>query len=142
MIFFDHFFILNENDQVLNEICLLLYNLSERIFDTRDLVRFSDEKAKVTQLTTTENTMIFVWGVKPGQEVEAHMHPGGQDTWIMIEGELTYYLGNSKTKRIRAGQIDVAPKNEVHGCMNEDKEEAVFISIYSPREIGFQVAQK
>ena len=120
----------------------MLYNLSERIFDTRNLVRFSDEKAKVIQVTATENTMIFLWGVKPGQEVEAHTHPGGQDTWIMIEGELTYYLGNGKTKRIHAGQIDVAPKSEVHGCINEGKEKAVFISIYSPKEIGFQVAQK
>jgi quercetin dioxygenase-like cupin family protein len=68
--------------------------LSERIFDTRDLVRSSDEKAKVIQVTATENTIIFVWGVRPGQEVEAHTHLGGQDTWIMIEGELTYYLGN------------------------------------------------
>jgi quercetin dioxygenase-like cupin family protein len=57
-----------------------VYGLSERIVDARNLVRFSDEKAKVTQLTATENTMIFVWGVKLGQEVEAHTHPGGQDT--------------------------------------------------------------
>jgi quercetin dioxygenase-like cupin family protein len=116
--------------------------LSERIFDARNLVRFSDEKAKVTQLTATENTMIFVWGVKPGQEVEAHTHPGGQDTWIMIEGDLTYYLGNSKTKRIHAGQIDVASKNIIHGCVNEGNKDAIFVSIYSPKEIGFQVAQK
>ena len=141
MFFYDHFFALNQIDQVLNEIFLLLYNL-ERIFDTKNLVRFSDEKAKVIQVTATEKTMIFLWGVRPEQEVEAHTHPGGQDTWIIIEGELTYYLGNEKTKRIHAGQIDVAPKNEVHGCVNEGKEDATFISIYSPREIGFQVAQK
>jgi quercetin dioxygenase-like cupin family protein len=33
----------------------------------------------------------------------------------MMQGELTYYLGNGKTQRICAGQIDVAPKKEVHG---------------------------
>ena len=119
-----------------------LYRLSERIFDVRDLVKFSDEKAKVTKITATENTIIFVWGVKPGQQVEAHTHPGGQDTWIMVQGELTYYLGNGKTKSIHAGQIDVASKNYVHGCMNEGKQDAIFVSIYSPRDIGFQPAQK
>jgi quercetin dioxygenase-like cupin family protein len=121
---------------------LLLYILCERIFDLRDLVKFSDEKAKVTQITATENTIIFVWGVKPGQEVQAHTHPGGQDTWIMMQGELTYYLGNGKTKRIHAGQIDVASKNDIHGCINEGRQNAVFVSIYSPRDIGFQPAQK
>lgn len=116
--------------------------MSDRIFDVRNLVEFSDKRAKVIQVTATENTIIFVWGVKPGQEVEAHTHPGGQDTWIMIQGELAYYLGNGETKRIRAGQIDVASKNEIHGCINEGEEDAIFISIYSPKEIGFQIAQK
>jgi len=115
--------------------------LSERIFDVRDLVKFSGEKAKVTQVAATENTIIFVWGIKPGQEVEAHTHPGGQDTWIMMQGELAYYLGNGKTKRIHAGQI-VASKNDIHGCINEGSEGAIFVSIYSPRDIGFQPAQK
>jgi quercetin dioxygenase-like cupin family protein len=121
---------------------MYLYGLSERIFDVRNLVKFSDEKAKVTKITATENTMIFVWGVKPGQQVEAHIHPGGQDTWIIVQGELTYYLGNGKTKTICAGQIDVAPKDYVHGCVNESKQDAVFISIYSPKDIGFEPAQK
>lgn len=73
--------------------------MCERIFDLRDLVKFSDEKAKVTQITATENTIIFVWGVKPGQEVQEHTHPGGQDTWIMMQGELTYYLGIGKNQK-------------------------------------------
>ena len=119
-----------------------LYSLSDRIFDLRNLAKFSDEKAKVIQITATGNTIIFVWGVKPGQEVEAHTHPGGQDTWIMMQGELTYYLGNGKTKSIHTGQIDVASKNDIHGCINEGKEDAIFVSIYSPRDIGFQPAQK
>jgi hypothetical protein len=56
----------------------------------------------------------------------------------MMQGELTYYLGNGKTKRIHAGQIDVALKNNIHGCINEGSENAIFVSIYSPRDIGFQ----
>jgi quercetin dioxygenase-like cupin family protein len=75
-----------------------------RIFDIGNLVGFSDEKAKVVQIAATENTLIFAWR----QEVGAHTHPGGQDTWIMLQGQLTYYLGNGKTKRIHVGQIDIA----------------------------------
>jgi quercetin dioxygenase-like cupin family protein len=50
-----------------------------------------------------------------------------------MQGELTYYLGDGKTKSIHAGQIDVASKNDIHGCINEGKEDAIFVSIYSPR---------
>jgi len=113
-----------------------------RIFTVKDVVLFSDEKALVTQVSSTDNMTIFVWGVKPGQEVEAHIHPKGQDTWIMIQGELTYYLGNGQTEKIKAGQIDVAPKDIVHGCINEGNEDAIFISVHSPRDIGFEKAQK
>jgi len=114
----------------------------ERIYSVKDIIKFSEEKAKVTEVVTTEHSIIFVWGVKPGQEVEAHIHPKGQDTWIMIQGELTYYLGNGQSKKINADQIDVAPKNVVHGCMNEGKEDVIFLSIYSPRDIGYEKAQK
>jgi len=114
----------------------------ERVYVIKDIVKFSDEKATVTQVAATEHSIIFVWGVKPGQEVEAHIHPIGQDTWIMIQGELTYYLGNGKVKKIKAGQIDIAPKRIVHGAINEGKEDAIFTSIYSPRDIGYEKAKK
>jgi len=114
----------------------------DRIFAVKDVAKFSDVKARVTQVATSEHSIIFVWGVRPGQEIEPHTHPKGQDTWIMVQGELTYYLGNGQTEKIEAGQIDVAPKNEVHGCVNEGKEDAIFISIYSPKEIGYELAKK
>ncbi len=114
----------------------------ERVFSIKDTVKFSDEKARVTQVASSEHAIIFLWGVKPGQEVEAHTHPKGQDTWIVIQGELTYYLGDGQTKTIAAGQIDVAPKDNVHGCVNEGKEDAIFVSVYSPKEIGYERAQR
>ena len=114
----------------------------KRIFTIKDIVKFSNDKSIVKQVAATEHSIIFVWGVKPGQEVEAHTHPKGQDTWIMIKGELTYYLGNGQVKKIKSGQIDVAPKNMVHGCVNEGSEDAIFISIYSPRDIGYEESQR
>lgn len=114
----------------------------DRIFTIKDVVRFSDKQATATQISVTDNSRVFVWGVKPGQEVEAHIHPNGQDTWIMIQGELTYYLGNSQKKKIIVGQIDVAPPSIVHGCVNEGKDDAIFVSIYSPKDIGFELLQK
>lgn len=114
----------------------------KRVYEIKDMVKFSDERATVTQVAATDHSIIFVWGIKPGQEVEAHIHPKGQDTWVMIQGELTYYLGDGRTEKIKAGQIDVAPKKAVHGCYNTSKENAIFLSIYSPREIGYQKAKK
>jgi quercetin dioxygenase-like cupin family protein len=104
---------------------------TDRIFDVEKLVRFSKEKAIVTEISITKYSGIAVWGVHPGQEVPAHTHPDGQDTWIIIRGELTYYLGNGEKKIISSGQIDIAEPLQVHGAINEGSEDVVFLSIYS-----------
>jgi quercetin dioxygenase-like cupin family protein len=103
----------------------------QRIFDVEKSVRFSDKKAIMTEIVVTKHSSIAVWGVRPGQQVPAHIHPDGQDTWIVVRGELTYYLGDGQKKIITAGQIDVAEPSQVHGAINEGSEDAVFLSIYS-----------
>ncbi len=113
---------------------------SQRIFDSEACVRFSDEKATVTEIIVTAHSSIAVWGVRPGQQVPAHTHPDGQDTWVMIRGELSYYLGNGQRKTIRAGQLDVAASDQVHGALNEGSEDAVFLSIYSAPKLGWAAA--
>ncbi len=115
--------------------------MSPRTFNAEQLVRFSAEKATVTELSITDFTSIAVWGVRPGQEVPAHTHPDGQDTWVMVRGELTYYLGGGQRRTIRAGDLDVADKNRVHGARNESAADAIFLSIYSAPKLGWEKAE-
>jgi quercetin dioxygenase-like cupin family protein len=115
--------------------------MSNRIFNVEQTVRFSEAKATVTELSVTDFTSIAVWGVRPGQEVPAHTHPDGQDTWVMMRGELTYYLGGGRRRVIRAGDVDVADKNQVHGARNESEADAVFLSIYSAPKLGWEKAE-
>ena len=114
--------------------------MSQRALDPAALVRFSDEKATVTEISITEHSSIAVWGVRPGQEVPAHIHPDGQDTWVMLRGSLSYYLGNGERATIRAGHVDVADHHQVHGAINEGTEDAVFVSIYSAPKLGWEKA--
>ena len=114
--------------------------MNQRTFDPEALVKFSDAKPVVTEIVITEHSSIAVWGVRPGQEVPAHIHPDGQDTWIMLRGALTYYLGNGERKAIRAGQVDIADHHQVHGAVNEGNEDAVFLSIYSAPKLGWEKA--
>ena len=114
--------------------------MNQRTFNAAELVRFSDEKATVTEIAITEHGSIAVWGVRPGQEVPAHTHPDGQDTWVMLRGALTYYLGHGERRTIRAGHVDVADRDQVHGAVNEGAEDAVFLSIYSAPKLGWAKA--
>jgi quercetin dioxygenase-like cupin family protein len=112
--------------------------MNERIFAFADHVRFSEQAATVTEIILTEHSSIAVWGVKPGQQVHAHIHPDGQDTWVMIRGTLIYYLGSGQSQSLTVGQVAIAEKNQVHGAVNEGLEDAVFVSIYSARQLGYE----
>lgn len=115
--------------------------MSQRILHALEAVQFSRDKATVTELSITRSASIAVWGVRPGQEVPAHTHPDGQDTWVMLRGELTYCLGRGERRVIRTGDVDVADIGEVHGALNEGREDAVFLSIYSAPKLGWQRAE-
>lgn len=112
----------------------------ERIFALESYARFSNSRAKVTQVVATDNSSIAVWAVQPGQEVEAHIHPSGQDTWVMLKGTLTYYLGNGQRQTLSAGQCALAAQSQIHGAVNDGTEDAVFVSIYSAPKIGYTKA--
>ncbi len=107
----------------------------ERSIDALAHVRFSDSNATVTELSATDFGSVAVWGVRPGQEVPAHFHPDGQDTWVVLRGSLTYFVGNGQTREIHAGTVDIADRREVHGARNSGVEDAVFLSIYSARSL-------
>lgn len=115
--------------------------MTERTFNVERLVRFSDEKARVTELVVSEFSGITVWGVRPGQEVSAHTHPNGQDAWVVLRGELTHYLGRGAQHAIRASDLDIADRHEVHGAGNDGSEDAVFLSIYDTPDIGWAKAE-
>ena len=114
--------------------------MAQRTFDPAKFVQFSESKATVTEIVITEHSSIAVWGVRPDQEVPAHTHPDGQDTWVMLRGELTYYLGNDQRRTIRAGEIDVASPDQVHGAVNQSDTDAVFLSIYNAPKLGWHAA--
>jgi quercetin dioxygenase-like cupin family protein len=73
----------------------------------------------ITEVAITDNSSIAIWGVKPGQTVEAHFHPDGQDTWIVLQGNLAYYLGHNQTQILSKGQLAIATPEQIHGAVNE-----------------------
>ncbi|MBE0088786.1 cupin domain-containing protein, partial [Escherichia coli] len=63
-------------------------------------------------------SIIVVWHVHPGQEIAAHIHPHGQDTWTVLSGMADYFQGNGIVRALREGEIAVARPGQVHGARN------------------------
>jgi len=110
----------------------------QRIFNLDQIAQFSQQGATVTQVIETQDSSIAVWGVQPQQIIQPHYHPDGQDTWIILKGTLTYYLGDGQSQILHQGEVAIAEKDQIHGAVNHSQENVIFVSIYSAPQIGYQ----
>lgn len=110
-----------------------------RIFDGAEFVQKSDGEPIRSVVTESSDTVVVMWYVLPGQTIQPHFHPSGQDTWIILSGNGEYILdAEGTTKPISSGQIVVAHTGQVHGVINKGSEPLQFVSVLSPQDAGYQ----
>jgi quercetin dioxygenase-like cupin family protein len=111
-----------------------------RIFKSADFFQPADNEPVRSVITESKEATVVAWYIKPGQQICAHIHPNGQDTWTILQGRGEYYLDETKnTQSIVAGDIVLAHTGCVHGVFNNGDEPLVFISVVSPSEAGYQL---
>jgi mannose-6-phosphate isomerase-like protein (cupin superfamily) len=79
--------------------------MESRIFSVTEYIRPSDGEPIRSVVLETKDSAVVVWHAHPGQEITAHVHPDGQDTWTVISGEAEYYQGGGKVAHLKAGDI-------------------------------------
>jgi quercetin dioxygenase-like cupin family protein len=90
----------------------------------------------------SEESSDIVRHASPGQEIAAHVHPLGQDTWTVVSGEADYYQGGGAISRIRAGDIAIARPGQIHDAINSGFEPFVFVSVVASGNAGFALAEE
>ncbi len=113
-----------------------------RQFSIADFIQPSDGEPIRSVVLETPESVIVVWHVQPGQEIAAHVHPYGQDTWTVLSGTADYFQGNGVVSRINTHDIVVAKPNQVHGARTIGNEAFVFVSVVSPGDAGYVLAEK
>jgi len=113
-----------------------------RIFPVAGYVRPSDGEPIRSVVLETSECAVVVWHAHPGQEIAAHIHPHGQDTWTVISGEADYYQGESVVAHLKAGDIAIAKPGQVHGSLNTGSEPFIFVSVVASGNAGFALAEK
>jgi quercetin dioxygenase-like cupin family protein len=113
-----------------------------RLFSVADYVRPSEAEPIRSVVVETEHCVIIVWHAHPGQEIAAHIHPHGQDTWTVISGQADYYQGNGSVTHICVGDIAVAHPGQVHGAINTGSTPFIFVSVVASSNAGFALAEK
>jgi quercetin dioxygenase-like cupin family protein len=111
----------------------------KRIFQSSDFVQPTmDEEPKRSIITESADAVVVMWHLLPGQRIRPHVHPDGQDTWIVISGSGEYSFDEGKaTTPIACGQIVVAHLGQVHGVLNNTNEPLQILSVVSPADAGY-----
>ncbi|PZV15393.1 MAG: cupin domain-containing protein [Leptolyngbya sp.] len=110
-----------------------------RIFNSSQFFQPTDGEPIRSVISESDNAVVVVWYIKPGQTIPAHYHPNGQDTWTILAGKGEYYLDKAgATRAIAAGDVAIAPTGCVHGVINNGDEPLVFVSVVSPADAGYQ----
>lgn len=110
----------------------------QRIFNVADFIQPSPDLPIRSVLLETKDSVIVVWHAKPGQEIGAHVHPAGQDSWVVVSGQADYYQGDGVRRPLAKGQVAVARPGEVHGAFNTGDEDFVFVSVVSSNTAGYE----
>ena len=95
-------------------------------------------------LARTKDTPRFTCSVidfAPGRVLEPHSHPDEDDSFYILEGELTFMLGGEDVKA-PAGTFVLVPPGVEHGFRNDTAEPVRILNIHAPagfdRRIGLE----
>lgn len=113
-----------------------------RVFPVASYIRPSDGEPIRSVVLETSESAVVVWHAHPGQEIAAHIHPHGQDTWTVVSGEADYYLGGSLVAHLKAGDIAIAKSGQIHGALNSGSTPFIFVSVVASGNAGFALAEK
>ena len=93
-------------------------------------------------LARTADTPRFTLGVieiAPGRELESHVHTDEDDAFYILEGEMTFMLGD-RCVAVPPGKFVLVPPGIAHGFRNEQTRPVRMLNIHAPagfdRRIG------
>lgn len=98
---------------------------------------FKDDAVNKVTYIKTEQLAQDTYYFKPGQVLDYHRHPGGDQIFFVHEGEGTYYTDDGKVEEtaLKAGVVVLAPKNVWHKIVAKNN---LIVSQSTHQPAGFE----
>lgn len=111
---------------------------TNRVYTVEDFAKPDAKLVRRHIISQSEHAVVTGWHILPGQGLEPHRHPEGQDTWVVLAGEADYLMGGGKSRKIKAGDIAIATTGQVHGARNTGTSPFIFVSTVTPADAGVE----
>jgi quercetin dioxygenase-like cupin family protein len=108
--------------------------LGNGLHDPLDFRTFSSEGATVVRLYHDDpDASVVVWNLEPGQENDCHFHKENLHVFYVLEGQGSY-LRDDTLVPIKAGQIVIIPREQLHGMRNTGTSRLSYMAVttYGP----------
>lgn len=103
----------------------------ENVKKISDYVGSRDKKFYKTTLFSSENLLLGLNCLEPGQIQEPHDHANQDKFYLLIEGTGLFWLGDERIA-VSTGQVIWAPAGMKHGVENVDSDRLVMLVGISP----------
>jgi mannose-6-phosphate isomerase-like protein (cupin superfamily) len=95
-------------------------------------------------LARTADTPRFTFGIiefQAGRTLESHVHPDEDDAFYILDGELTFALGEEREEVVAGpGTFVLVPPGVRHGFRNPGSEPVRMLNLHAPAGFDLRIA--
>jgi mannose-6-phosphate isomerase-like protein (cupin superfamily) len=98
-------------------------------------------EVKLTQDASGNTISVVDITAPPGDMPPLHVHRTDDEVWAILEGEVSFYVGDDEPVRVGAGEIAFGPKGVAHTYRVDSDVPARMLAICTPGDFaGFVIA--
>jgi quercetin dioxygenase-like cupin family protein len=87
---------------------------------------------KLSQDATGGQMSVVGFAGPPGDMPPLHLHRADDEAWYVLEGEMSFFVGDEQPSRTKAGGFAFGPKGVPHTYRVESGEQASWLAICTP----------
>ena len=93
-------------------------------------------------LARTADTPRFTFGIidfAAGRQLETHVHADEDDSFYILEGELTFLLADGETVKAPPGTFVLVPPGVEHGFRNDGDVPVRMVNVHAPAGFDLRI---
>ena len=102
------------------------------LIDIAQKVKFSAEKMEKIGLFSTDDALVDLYCVRPGQQQNVHSHPDFDKVYYVIAGEATVRIGGEE-RNVGPGHLAMARRGVDHGVRNDSAGDLTLLVMMAPK---------